>query len=81
MLEDVSTVIDACPPCSVLSAACLCFEVDHLFSGQSLLWDQRVTGCSLFLTQKIVVMHWSEPKSYNKLFELFHSCNFDIRGQ
>ena len=64
--EDVSAVIGMCPPCSVLHAACLSFEVDHLFSGQSVLWDQRVTACSLFLTpifltQKIAAMHWSEP--------------------
>ena len=48
--EDVSAVTDVCPPCSVLGAACLSFEVDHLYSGQSVLWDQRVTACSMFLT-------------------------------
>ena len=73
--EDASAVIDTCSPCSVMHAACLSFEVYHVFSGQSVLWDQRVTARSLFLTpmfltQKITVMHWSEPKSYNKPFEL-----------
>ena len=48
--EDVSAVIDACPPCSVLCAASLSFEVDHLLSGQSVPWDQKFTACSLFLT-------------------------------
>ena len=43
-LEDVRTVTNMCPPCNVLCAACLSFEVDHLFSGQSVLWDQRVTA-------------------------------------
>ena len=53
--EDVSAVIDTCPPCSVSHAACLSFELDHLFSGQSVLWDQRVNALPLtplFLTQK-----------------------------
>ena len=55
---DVSLVIDAFPPCSVLHAACLSFEVDHIFSGQSVLLDQRLTACLFFslhcfLTQKI----------------------------
>ena len=66
--EDVSAVIGMCHPCSVSYVACLSFEVDHLFSGQSVVWDQRVTACSLFLTplfshSKIVVMHWSGPWS------------------
>ena len=55
--ENVSAVIDTCPPCSVLCAACLSFEVDNLFSGQSVLWDQMVTAfncfsLNCFLTQK-----------------------------
>ena len=55
------------------------FEVDHPFSGQSVLWDQRGYCSPLFLTplifllRKIAVMNWSEPKSYNKPFELMHS--------
>ena len=64
--EDVSVVIDVCTSCGVSCDNCLSFEMDHLFSGQSVLLDQRVTSCLLFLTQKIAVMHWSEPKSYNK---------------
>ena len=48
--EDLSVVIDMCTPCSVPCAACLSFEVDHLFSGQSVLQDQRVTPCLLFVT-------------------------------
>ena len=84
--EDVSAVLDICPPCSVSHPACLIFEVDHLFSGQSMLWDQRVTGGSLFLTplfltQKIAVMHWSEPKSYNKPFVLWHNWDLGFKGQ
>ena len=55
--EDVSAVIDMCPPCSVSCAACLSFEVDQIFSGQSVLWDEKVIACSLFLTQKIAVKH------------------------
>ena len=55
--EDVSVVIDECLPCSMSHAAYVSFEVDYLFSGQSVLWDQRVTACSLFLTQKITVIH------------------------
>ena len=58
--------------CHVLHV--LSFEVNHLYSGQSVLWDQRgATACPLFLNQKIAVMHWSEPKSYNKLFVLLCS--------
>ena len=61
-LEDLSAVIGMCPLCSVSCAACLSFEVDHLFSGQSVLWDQGITVCSLFLTlsfhtEKIAVTH------------------------
>ena len=41
---------------------------------------KRATACPLFLTQNIAVMHWSEPKSYNKLFELLHSQYFGFRG-
>ena len=48
--KDVSAVIGVCSPCSVLHAACLSFEVDHLLSDQPVLWDQRVTAHSLFLT-------------------------------
>ena len=48
--EYVSAVIDAYPPCIVLCAACLSFEVDHLFSTQSVLWAKRVTAFSMFLT-------------------------------
>ena len=48
--EDLSAVIDMCPLCSVLCAACLSFQVDHLFSGHSVLWDQRITACLLFPT-------------------------------
>ena len=65
----------------VLLVVCLSFEADYLFSGQSVLWDQMVTACSLFLTQKIAVMHWSEPKPYKKPFELLCTQNFHFRGQ
>ena len=67
--EDASAVNDVCPLCSVPLAASLSFEFDHLFSGQSVLWDQRVTVCSLFLIpllfllRKIAVIHRPEPKS------------------
>ena len=62
-IEDESAVIDECLPCGVSCAACLSFEVDHLFSGQSVLWDQRVTAfiafhSIVFLLRKIIVMHW-----------------------
>ena len=63
------------------------FEVDHPFSGQSVVWDQKGYCCPLFLTPliflliKIAVMHWSEPKSYNKPYELLHSSDFSSRGQ
>ena len=62
-IEDESAVIDTFPPCSVLNAACLSFEVDHLFSGQSALWDQRdsafiVSHSIVFSLRKIAVMHW-----------------------
>ena len=50
--EDLSAVIDVYPLCSVSCTACLRFEVDHLFSGQSVLWDQRATAFPLFLSQK-----------------------------
>ena len=77
--------MDACS-CCVLCAACLSSEVDYLFSGQSVLWDQRVTlfivaHSIVFLLRKIAVMHWSEPKSYNKSFELLYSQDFGFRGQ
>ena len=42
--EDESDIIDVCPPCSVSYAACLNFEVHHLFSGQSVLWEQSITA-------------------------------------
>ena len=48
--EGESAVIDVCPLCSEVSAACLSFEVDQSFSGQSVLCDLRITACSLFLT-------------------------------
>ena len=63
------------------------FEVDHLFSGQSVIWDQRGYCWSLFLTplifsfRKIAVMYWSEPNSYNKPFELLYSQDSGFRGQ
>ena len=79
--KDVSVVIDAFPLCSLSHATFLRFEVDHLFSGQSVLWDKRANACPLFLNQKIVVMHWSEPKSYNKPFVLLYSHDFNFRGQ
>ena len=63
--EGESAVIDTCPPLSVLHAACLSFEVDHLFSSQSVPWNQKVTACLLFLTPLFphsgtVITHWSE---------------------
>ena len=44
-------------------------------------WDQRATACPLFLNPKIVVILWSEPKSYNRPFVLLHSWDFGFRGQ
>ena len=76
--EDVSAVIDVCPICSV---SCLSFEVDHLFSGQSVLWNQRDCCLSIVSQLFLAVMHWSEPKSYNKSNELLHSQDFGFRGQ
>ena len=55
--EDVSAVINTCPLCGVSCATFWCFEVDCLFSGQSMPWDQRVTACPSFHNQKIAVMH------------------------
>ena len=79
-IEDGSAVIDACPLCSMLHAACLSFDIEHLFSGQSVLWDQEAIAYPLFLNQKIAVMHWSDPKSYNKPFVLLHSWDFGFKG-
>ena len=84
--EDESAVTDECPPCSVSLVACLNFEVDHIFDGQSVLWDQRVitfivSQSIVFSLRKIAFMHWSEPKSYNKPFELLCSLDFGFRGQ
>ena len=77
--EDESAVIDVLPPCSVSCVACLSFEVDHLFSGQPVLWNQKVVAFIAFYSivslRKIAVMHWSELKSYNKPFELLHSLD------
>ena len=76
--EDLSAVIDVCPLCSVSHVVCFSFEVDCSFGSQCVLGNQRGYCCLLFLTllifllQKIAVMHWSEPKSYNKPFELLH---------
>ena len=70
--------------CHLLSV--LASEVYHPFGGQSVVWDQRGYCCLLFLTplifliQKIAVMHWSEPKSSNRLFELLHSLDFGFRA-
>ena len=47
--EDVCAVIGMCPLCSVLHAACLSFEVDHLFSSQSAMGSKGYC-LSLFLT-------------------------------
>ena len=79
--EDVSAVIDVCPLCNVFQAACLSLEVGHLFGSQFVLWDQRAIACPLFLNQKIAVMHWSKPKSYNKPLVLLCSRDFGFRGQ
>ena len=60
--EDICAVIDACPLCGLSCAACaecLSFEVDCLFSGQSVLWDQ--VGVQL-------VHHFSIRKSSHALF-------------
>ena len=45
-------------------------------SGQSVLWDQRAIAYSLFLYQKIAVMHLSELKSYNEQFVLISFPGF-----
>ena len=79
--ENVSAVIDACPLCSVMCATCSSFEVDCLFSGQSVLWDQRAIACPLVLNQKIADMHWTEPKSCNKPFVLLHSQDFSFSSK
>ena len=64
-----------CIVCHMLHV--LIFEDDYLFSGQSVLWNQMgATACPLFLTKKTAIMHWSEPKFYNKLFLLLHSWDF-----
>ena len=93
---DVGAVIDVCLPCSVSGATCFKtlklivylkviqyygIKVDHLFSGQSAPCIKGATACPLFLTQKIGIMHWSEPKSYKRQFELLHSWHFGFRGQ
>ena len=44
-------------------------------SGQSVLWDQRAITYPVFLSKKIVVMHWSDPMSYNEPFMLLHSLD------
>ena len=60
--EDVSAVIEACPLCIMLCTTCRSFEVDHLLSGQSVLWDQRAMAYPLSLNQKkIAAMYWSQP--------------------
>ena len=74
--KDKSAVFDACPPCSVLHAACLGFKIDILLIG--FICAMGALHC--YLTQKITVMHWSEPKSYNKQFELLHSWDLGFRG-
>ena len=78
--EDVSAVIDTCPLCSMPHSTCWSFKLDHLFSGQSVLWDQRAIVYPLFLNPKIAVMHWSKPKSYNKLFVLLSLLYFGFRA-
>ena len=66
------------------------FLVCHMLPVQALKWIihlvvnlcfgiKGATAYPLFLTQKIAVMHWSEPKSYNKPFELLCSHNFGFR--
>ena len=55
--EDVVAVIDTCLLCSVLHAACLSFEIGHIFRGQSVLWDQKTIAFPLVLNQKMPVMH------------------------
>ena len=76
--KDVSAVIDMCPLCSALCAECfklIVYLVANLCYG-----IKGATACPLFLTQKIAVMHWSEPKSYNKPFELLHSLDLALRA-
>ena len=36
-------------------------------SGQSVQWDQRAIAYPLLLNLIKAVMHWSDPKSHNKL--------------
>ena len=67
--------------CSMSHNTCWSFEVDHLFSGLSVLWDQGAIAYPLFPNQKIAVIHWSESKSYNKPVVLLHSQDFRFSGQ
>ena len=82
--EDVSAVIDTCPLCNVSHGVCFSLDVDQPFDSQSVVWDQRSYCCLfiinplIFLLQKIAVMHWSEPTSYNKSFELLCSWDFGL---
>ena len=76
--EDVCVIIDVCFLCKVSCIACLSFDIEHLFSSQSVLWDTRAIACPLLVNQKIAVMHWSELKPYNKPFVLLHSQDFGL---
>ena len=42
--------------------------------------SKGATACLVFLTQKLFILQWSEPKSYNKPFEILHSQNLDLEA-
>ena len=48
-MNDLNAVIYVCPLCSMLHATHQSFEVDHPFSGQSVLWDQMAIAYPSFL--------------------------------
>ena len=79
-LMHVPFVVCHMPHVEVLIITCVSLKLLIYSSGQSVLWDQRAIVYPLLLNQQLAVIHWSEPKSYNKQFVLLHSKDFGIRG-
>ena len=65
--DDLSVVIVACPFVVCFMPHLEALKLVIYSSGQCVMWDQSAIVYSLFLNPKIAVMHWSNPKSYNKI--------------
>ena len=79
--DNLSAVIDVCSLCSMLHAHVEALKLIIYFSGQSVPWDPRAIAYPLFLSTKVAVMYWSDPRSYIELVCLSCSLDFGFRGK